>query len=108
MKLQMAITVKPEVSSSKKMNMIAICYHQVVLRLQIYDPTFVHIVCKKTVSHWCVSSCVAAGLFCSWRQSYSLDTCGGEDRNAGPCEPKVQQDVNNIQKESRSRCSGQK
>lgn len=100
-KLQMAITVKPEMSGRKTWTLIVAHYHQVVSCLQIYAPTFVHKVCKKTVSHWCVSSCGAAGLSCSWRQSYSLDTCEGVDRNAAPCESKVKQDVNHIKKESR-------
>lgn len=53
------------------------------------DLTFVHKVCKKRVSHWCVSSCAVEGPSCSWRQSCSLDTCEDEDRNAAPCEPKI-------------------
>ena len=73
---------------------VTVYCHFVVLLHQIQDlwwlkcVTFVHKVCKRTVSRWCGSSCVDAGLSCSWRQNYSLDTCGGEGRNEAPCEPK--------------------
>lgn len=59
------------------------------IHLSSFDPTFVHKVCMKTVSHWCVSSCAGAGLSYSWRQSCSLDTCEDEGRNVAPCESEI-------------------
>lgn len=58
--------------------------------------TFVHKVCRKRVSRWCVSSCVGEGLSCSWRRSCSLDTCEAVDRNEDPCDPTEKKNSSDI------------